>query len=68
MGSNLGDIMIVTKQWFVIYDANGIIHLYGDNTGQRTETSLNLKEFDTKAKMLKYIQDNNLELQNETID
>lgn len=67
MGSNLGDIMIVTKQWFVIYDANGIIHLHGDNTGQRTETSLNLKEFDTKAKMLKYIQDNNLEQQNENI-
>ena len=59
--------MTVTKKWFVIYDNNGIIYLSGNNNGQHTETSLNMKEFDTEAKLLKHIKDNRLEAQNENI-
>ena len=57
--------MIIRDKWYVICDGKIVIN-YGDGSGFRVDSGIHAAvEFDTEAEMLQYIEDNNLEVQDE---
>lgn len=54
--------MIIRNKWYVIYDGKTIID-WGNSSGFRVDSGIHTAaEFDTEAEMLKYIEDNHLEI------